>query len=40
MSTADDKKLFIWEYGIPVVTKYVSDPEMHTITATAIHPGG
>lgn len=40
VSSADDKKLFVWEYGIPVVTKHVSDPEMHTITATAIHPGG
>ena len=38
VSSSDDKKLFIWEYGVPVVTRHVSEPEMHTITATAMHP--
>lgn len=40
VSSSDDKKLFVWEFGIPVVTKHVSEPEMHTITATAMHPQG
>lgn len=40
VSSSDDKKLFIWEYGVPVVTRHVSEPEMHTITSTAMHPSG
>ena len=40
VSSSDDKKLFIWEYGVPVVTRHVSEPEMHTITATGMHPSG
>lgn len=27
-STSDDKKVFLWEYGIPIVVKHISDPEM------------
>ncbi len=38
ISSADDKKLFLWEFGIPVVIKHVSEPEMHTITSCAVHP--
>jgi len=26
VSSSDDKKLFIWEYGVPVVTRHVSEP--------------
>ena len=26
ISSSDDKKLFIWEYGVPVVTRHVSEP--------------
>lgn len=40
VSSSDDKKVFIWEYGIPVVTRHVSEPEMHIISATAMHPSG
>jgi pre-mRNA-processing factor 17 len=38
VSTSDDKKILIWEYGIPVPMKYISDPTMHTIPTTALHP--
>lgn len=37
-STSDDKKIFIWEFGIPVVVKHLSEPDMHAITQTAMHP--
>jgi pre-mRNA-processing factor 17 len=39
-STSDDKKVLVWEYGIPVVIKHVSDPEMHAMPYTAMHPDG
>jgi pre-mRNA-processing factor 17 len=38
VSTSDDKKIFIWEFGIPVVVKHMSEPDMHAITQTAMHP--
>ena len=40
ISTSDDKKIFIWEYGLPVVVKHVSEPSMHSIPATMMHPNG
>lgn len=39
-STSDDKKIFLWEFGIPVVVKHVSDPEQLAISQTALHPNG
>lgn len=38
VSTSDDKKIFLWEYGIPVVVKHISEPDMHSITATDMGP--
>ena len=38
VSTADDKKIYLWEFGIPVVAKHVSDPEMNSIPASTLHP--
>ena len=38
VSTSDDKKILIWEYGIPVPMKYISDPTMHAIPTTGLHP--
>jgi len=40
VSTSDDKKMLIWEYGIPVPMKYISDPTMHAIPTTGLHPQG
>jgi pre-mRNA-processing factor 17 len=38
VSTSDDKKILVWEWGIPVPMKYISDPTMHAIPTTGLHP--
>jgi pre-mRNA-processing factor 17 len=40
VSTSDDKKVLVWEYNIPVPIKYISEPSMHSMPATALHPSG
>ena len=40
VSTSDDKTIKIWEYGLPVEIKYVSDPTMHSMPAATISSDG
>ncbi|KAL2127543.1 hypothetical protein VTI74DRAFT_10572 [Chaetomium olivicolor] len=40
MSTSDDRSLRVWEYGIPVEIKTISEPDMFALTKSAQHPSG
>lgn len=40
VSAADDNSLRVWEWGIPVVIRYVADPSAAAVGALALHPGG
>eukprot|EP00007_Cunea_sp_BSH-02190019_P000647 CAMPEP_0174241040 /NCGR_PEP_ID=MMETSP0417-20130205/21547_1 /TAXON_ID=242541 /ORGANISM="Mayorella sp, Strain BSH-02190019" /LENGTH=637 /DNA_ID=CAMNT_0015320229 /DNA_START=16 /DNA_END=1926 /DNA_ORIENTATION=+ len=40
VTTSSDKTIRVWEYGIPVEVKIVSEPHMHSMPSCAVHPSG
>ncbi|CAL5368521.1 unnamed protein product [Camellia sinensis] len=38
VTSSDDKPLRVWEFGIPVVIKYISEPHMQSMPAISLHP--
>eukprot|EP00520_Triparma_pacifica_P017978 CAMPEP_0118661674 /NCGR_PEP_ID=MMETSP0785-20121206/16418_1 /TAXON_ID=91992 /ORGANISM="Bolidomonas pacifica, Strain CCMP 1866" /LENGTH=612 /DNA_ID=CAMNT_0006555155 /DNA_START=131 /DNA_END=1965 /DNA_ORIENTATION=+ len=40
VTTSDDKKVMVWEWDIGVPVKYISEPDMHSMPAVAVHPDG
>jgi pre-mRNA-processing factor 17 len=36
VSTSDDKSMRCWEYNVPIVIKYVSEPDMHSMPAVTL----
>ncbi|EDV24566.1 uncharacterized protein TRIADDRAFT_26041 [Trichoplax adhaerens] len=38
VSTSDDKSLRVWEWDIPVDSKYIADPSMHSVPAVTLSP--
>ncbi|KAJ9169572.1 hypothetical protein P3X46_017748 [Hevea brasiliensis] len=38
VTSSADKSLRVWEFGIPVVIKHISEPHMHSMPSIAVHP--
>ena len=38
ISTSDDKTVRVWDWGFPVVIKYIADPTMHSMPSVAVSP--
>lgn len=38
VTSSDDNSLRVWEFGIPVVIKYISEPHMHSMPSISLHP--
>ena len=40
VSCGDDKKIYLWEFGVPTVIKHIADPTVNAVTNTVPHPNG
>jgi pre-mRNA-processing factor 17 len=38
VSCGDDKKILMWEFGVPVIIRNINDSNIQSITTTSLHP--